>query len=322
MKPLPKLVVIAFLMTLVVWIGRHDFHVMGMEASDSECIEPADAGHLEGSRFQDIRWDEIEDPVSALSPANRFKRANTRRPLRPGDQVLRRSLEEALSQFHARFVNAFIPYNRRFEDCRSDGIGGLLRTPMTRWFQIEWSRGVFFEGRRAGVGDDFLLPFTRFVSYRNQFFDASEFMSNSGDSAQFDPSEVPSDDLVRLIESSNEPVSKTEWKLERVELVKFPRRSDGAPPSPHAPIGTFYSVAPAGRLNSFETRAIKRLQLSVEKQVVIDENPDEIQIVGALRNSRSCAKCHEGGGLLGVFTYQLTRANVATTDTATTRGDE
>jgi hypothetical protein len=67
------------------------------------------------------------------------------------------------------------------------------------------------------------------------------------------------------------------------------------------------SAVPTRPLNEFEAAALKKL-LSGE-DLVVDEQPNQIQMVGALRSLESCASCHdsESGDLMGAFSYDLVK---------------
>ncbi len=61
-------------------------------------------------------------------------------------------------------------------------------------------------------------------------------------------------------------------------------------------------------LNPFETRALQ--QLWSDKDVVYNQNSNQILMMGALRASTQCLDCHAGarGDLLGAFTYEFSVA--------------
>ena len=62
-------------------------------------------------------------------------------------------------------------------------------------------------------------------------------------------------------------------------------------------------------LAGFEAASLPLLEL--EKNIVIEEAPSRIQMLGALRASDSCRECHHvsQGSLLGAFTYVLVRSD-------------
>ena len=63
---------------------------------------------------------------------------------------------------------------------------------------------------------------------------------------------------------------------------------------------------PTRPLNTFEGGALPKLVS--QEDVVVDQQPTRIQMVGALRAGKTCFECHEGrrGKLLGAFSYELT----------------
>jgi hypothetical protein len=58
-------------------------------------------------------------------------------------------------------------------------------------------------------------------------------------------------------------------------------------------------------VNSFEIEALEKLRF--DEDIVIEERPDEIVMVGSLRASSICMTCHsvERGDLLGAFSYSI-----------------
>ena len=62
---------------------------------------------------------------------------------------------------------------------------------------------------------------------------------------------------------------------------------------------------PHRELNNFESSALPRLES--DEDVVIDQQPERIQMLGAIRAATNCLECHEGvrGQLLGAFSYEL-----------------
>jgi hypothetical protein len=71
-------------------------------------------------------------------------------------------------------------------------------------------------------------------------------------------------------------------------------------------------------LNRFEQGALP--QLIAQGDVVVNQQPDRIEMLGALRAGKTCLECHHGdrGKLLGAFSYELaplpTRDNTPTKD--------
>lgn len=65
------------------------------------------------------------------------------------------------------------------------------------------------------------------------------------------------------------------------------------------------SEVPTRPLNEFEASALKKLIDG--EDLVIDEQPNQIKMVGALRSFESCASCHDSrtGDLMGAFSYEL-----------------
>jgi len=115
------------------------------------------------------------------------------------------------------------------------------------------------------------------------------------------------DDVMTAI---SEPAAKSSWKLVRLELIGL--RDHGIPVSVAAP-----QMAKGNRLNrglavasnEFERSAIQQLLSKLDADVIVQEEREEIQVVGALRATERCQSCHDvrRGELLGGLTYRLIR---------------
>lgn len=104
-----------------------------------------------------------------------------------------------------------------------------------------------------------------------------------------------------------DPPLKVEIKrLELVSLLRFPEprvyELDHLPRMDQ--LATHSAKTRA--LDDFETANLSKLVS--EQDIVIEESPERIRMLGSLRASRSCLDCHEVqlGTLLGAFTYELT----------------
>ncbi len=66
------------------------------------------------------------------------------------------------------------------------------------------------------------------------------------------------------------------------------------------------ATVPHRPLNDFEFAALPKL--AAQEDVVVDQKTNQIQMLGALRASKTCLECHQGqrGKLLGAFSYELT----------------
>jgi len=64
-------------------------------------------------------------------------------------------------------------------------------------------------------------------------------------------------------------------------------------------------AAPTRPLDPFEQQSINRLR--ADEDVMIDETPARIRMIGSLRASKTCLECHSvrRGDLLGALTYEL-----------------
>lgn len=95
------------------------------------------------------------------------------------------------------------------------------------------------------------------------------------------------------------------WQVIRLELVGLLRDKPRVYISEALPPLDKIAVAPSRPLNDFESNALPRL--TSQEDVVVDQQPERIQMLGALRASTSCLQCHEGasGRLLGAFSYEI-----------------
>lgn len=99
------------------------------------------------------------------------------------------------------------------------------------------------------------------------------------------------------------------WKVTRLELVSLlTHETPVAYVSKHLPQMDELREAPTRPLEDFERRSLDRL--ASDEDVVLDETPDRIRMVGSLRAANECLKCHsvERGELLGALTYELVPA--------------
>jgi hypothetical protein len=98
-----------------------------------------------------------------------------------------------------------------------------------------------------------------------------------------------------------------DWKVVRLELVSLLKHD---PPavylSKNLPRMDELQGAPTRPLNGFEVNALPRLG-SGDEDVVVEDLPGVVRMVGALRAGEDCLACHRGsrGDLLGAFSYEL-----------------
>lgn len=96
------------------------------------------------------------------------------------------------------------------------------------------------------------------------------------------------------------------WQVVRLDLVSLLKHEEPvAYVSENLPRMDELRDAPTRALDEFERRALEQLRSA--EDVVIDERPDRIRMVGSLRAGHDCRKCHavERGDLLGALTYEL-----------------
>jgi|GEM_PF-897696 len=102
------------------------------------------------------------------------------------------------------------------------------------------------------------------------------------------------------------PGTQATWLIDRLELVSLLKHSEPAVYiSKHLPRMDELSEATTRPLSDFESQALPKLRAGEE--LVIDTQPGEIRMLGAVRAITRCLDCHRAreGDLLGAFTYRL-----------------
>jgi hypothetical protein len=96
------------------------------------------------------------------------------------------------------------------------------------------------------------------------------------------------------------------WRIARLELIGLLKYDEPrAYISENLPRLQDLGKAATRGLDEFETAALKRLR--TQEDVVIDESPSRIRMLGSLRASKTCIQCHDvqRGELLGALSYEL-----------------
>ena len=107
------------------------------------------------------------------------------------------------------------------------------------------------------------------------------------------------------------PERKTQtadWRVVRLELVSLLKHDTPVVyVSKNLPRMDELAAAPTRSLDEMELAALP--QLRRERDIVIEHEGNVIQMLGSLRASKTCLKCHSvrRGELLGAFTYELRR---------------
>jgi len=99
---------------------------------------------------------------------------------------------------------------------------------------------------------------------------------------------------------------RKDWAVIRLELIgMLSHPQPVAYVSEHLPQLDELSTYPTRELNDFEQSALTQLQTM--QDLVIDEQPDRIRMVGSLRADDNCRRCHTvgRGELLGALTYEM-----------------
>ena len=102
------------------------------------------------------------------------------------------------------------------------------------------------------------------------------------------------------------PNPKPNFQLVRLELVSLLKHETPvAYVSKHLPQMDELRDAPTRPLDDFERHALDRLRS--DEDLVIDDAPNRIRMVGSLRAGKDCMECHSvrRGELLGAFSYEL-----------------
>jgi hypothetical protein len=108
---------------------------------------------------------------------------------------------------------------------------------------------------------------------------------------------------------ANRDQPRAGWQVARLELISLLKHDTPvAYVSKNLPRMDELRDAPTRPLHPSEIKAVARLRSA--EDVVIDEYPDHIRMVGSLRASKDCLHCHavERGDLLGALTYELVPA--------------
>ncbi|MBT6156934.1 MAG: hypothetical protein HOL01_18910 [Planctomycetaceae bacterium] len=99
-----------------------------------------------------------------------------------------------------------------------------------------------------------------------------------------------------------------DWRVVRLELVSLLKHDTPVVyVSKNLPRMDKLADAPTRPLDEMELTALP--QLRRERDVVIEHETNVIQMLGSIRASKTCLKCHsvKRGALLGAFTYELRR---------------
>src|SRR5262249_8974349 len=99
------------------------------------------------------------------------------------------------------------------------------------------------------------------------------------------------------------------WEVRRLDLVGLLLHSEPVVYiSSHLPRMDELREVPTRPLNDFEGAALEQLRRG--EDLVVGATEDELRMLGSVRSSSQCLKCHEGerGDLLGAFSYTLRRA--------------
>jgi len=99
---------------------------------------------------------------------------------------------------------------------------------------------------------------------------------------------------------------RQQWQVVRLELISLLKHeTPAAYMSENLPSMDELRNAPTRGLDAFEQQALERLRL--DDDLLIEDTPERIRMVGSLRAARSCLDCHSvrRGELLGAFSYEL-----------------
>jgi hypothetical protein len=102
--------------------------------------------------------------------------------------------------------------------------------------------------------------------------------------------------------------ASSRWRIASLELVSLLKHEvPAAYQSKNLPRMDELTEAPTRPLDGFEANALGQLRSG--EQIVVEEDADELRMVGSLRAAEKCTACHSvsRGDLLGAFTYRLRR---------------
>lgn len=136
-----------------------------------------------------------------------------------------------------------------------------------------------------------------------QFVDVGRlgYIENRDHVVGFEPHRF--DSLPKLDGSSGD-----DWRLARLELVSLLKHSEPRVyVSTHLPRMDELADAPTRPLDSFEAQSLP--QLRTARDTVVDDGPNTVRMLGAVRAGKTCLQCHNvaRGELLGAFSYVLRR---------------
>lgn len=103
-------------------------------------------------------------------------------------------------------------------------------------------------------------------------------------------------------------VSAESWRLTKLELVSLLKHSEPRVyVSAHLPRMDELADAPTRPLDAFEAQGLP--QLRTARDTVVDDGPNTVRMLGAIRAGKTCLQCHNvaRGELLGAFSYVLKR---------------
>jgi hypothetical protein len=103
--------------------------------------------------------------------------------------------------------------------------------------------------------------------------------------------------------------SAGEWRLAKLELVSLLKHPEPRVyVSAHLPRMEELKDAPTRPLEPFEARSLP--QLRTARDTVVEEAPNTVRMLGAVRAGKTCLECHsvKRGELLGAFSYVLRRS--------------
>jgi hypothetical protein len=121
--------------------------------------------------------------------------------------------------------------------------------------------------------------------------------------------------LSSLAGEGPKPKRDPDWQVVRLELVSLLRHAEPRVyVAENLPEMDKLADVPNRPLNAFEQSALP--QLVTQQDAVVDQKPDRIEMLGALRAGEKCLECHRGarGKLLGAFSYSLTPLPAPNTD--------
>ena len=252
-------------------------------------------------------WADCDTPVSTLFPvgggsnsAADYSICQVSKGLRT--HLIVRNQNEAFSEFHRLFQSEFSPTEEGFGYRQGFGYGPRYRTGRDinqllhgnyiSWCVVQSSRAVWVEPRSFLSDNEVYSANVDSISKNSPILRAikpgtsrkTETLGNSEEDVE--RVLVTADPITRLVlESLNGQVTRTEWKVTRLQLIRLMKDTASGLDNYHrVPTVGDTPDASSDVPSSFEQRAIEQLQLNLEENVVTNYADGEIHVVRCIED--------------------------------------